>query len=69
MGLTKLQIFLSAAWQQATALYELLTNHCVGMALARHAEDKEAVFLPAEQSQAIRLYARSGDVALSRQQF
>ncbi|MCZ7859033.1 type VI secretion system baseplate subunit TssF [Agrobacterium salinitolerans] len=47
MGLTKLQVFLSAAWQQATALYELLTNHCVGMALARHAEDKEAIFLPA----------------------
>ena len=47
MGLAKLQLFISSAWQQATALYELLANNCVGMALARHAEDPQAVFLPA----------------------
>ena len=47
MGLAKLQLFSSSAWQQATALYELLANNCVGMALARHADDPHAVFLPA----------------------
>ncbi|MDQ1184586.1 type VI secretion system baseplate subunit TssF [Agrobacterium larrymoorei] len=47
MGLAKLQLFISSAWQQATALYELLANNCVGMALARHADDPQAVFLPA----------------------
>jgi len=47
MGLAKLQLFISSAWQQATALYELLANNCVGMALARHADDPLAVFLPA----------------------
>ncbi len=47
MGLKTLQIFISSAWQQATALYELLANHCVGMALAQHSEDRNAVFLPA----------------------
>ncbi|GAK69837.1 type VI secretion system baseplate subunit TssF [Agrobacterium rubi] len=47
MGLSSLQIFISTAWQQATALYELLANHCVGLALAQHSEDKNAVFLPA----------------------
>lgn len=46
MGLKGLQLFISSAWQQATALHELLANHCVGMALARHAEDPQAVFLP-----------------------
>lgn len=46
MGLKGLQLFISSAWQQATALNELLANHCVGMALARHAEDPQAVFLP-----------------------
>ncbi len=47
MGLAKLQLFISSAWQQATALYELLANNCVGLALARHADDPQAVFLPA----------------------
>ncbi|MDR6099865.1 type VI secretion system protein ImpG [Agrobacterium larrymoorei] len=47
VGLAKLQLFISSAWQQATALYELLANNCVGMALARHADDPQAVFLPA----------------------
>jgi len=49
MGLAKLQLFISSAWQQATALYELLANNCVGMALARHADDPQAVFLPANK--------------------
>ncbi len=47
MGLARLQLFISSAWQQATALYELLANNCVGMALARYADDPQAVFLPA----------------------
>ncbi|UHS59434.1 type VI secretion system baseplate subunit TssF [Agrobacterium vaccinii] len=47
IGLKSLQIFISSAWQQATALYELLANHCVGLALAQHSEDRNAVFLPA----------------------
>ncbi|MDQ0454590.1 type VI secretion system baseplate subunit TssF [Rhizobium paknamense] len=47
IGLGKLSLFIASPWQQATALFELLANHCLGMALARHAEDREAVFLPA----------------------
>ncbi|NTJ44602.1 type VI secretion system baseplate subunit TssF [Agrobacterium larrymoorei] len=47
MGLKSLDVFISSAWQQATALYELLANHCVGISLAQHSEDRNAVFLPA----------------------
>lgn len=45
MGLNSLQVFISSAWQQATALHELLTNHCIGISLAQHSEDRNAVFL------------------------
>ncbi|MBP1853449.1 type VI secretion system baseplate subunit TssF [Rhizobium halophytocola] len=47
IGLKSLKFFIGSSWQQATALHELLTNHCVGLALARHAQDANAVFLPA----------------------
>ncbi|MUO79095.1 type VI secretion system baseplate subunit TssF [Agrobacterium vitis] len=48
LGVNRLTFFIASAWAQAAALFELLANHCIGMALARHSEDRNAVFLPAE---------------------
>ncbi|MCF1472626.1 type VI secretion system baseplate subunit TssF [Agrobacterium vitis] len=48
LGVKRLTFFIASAWAQAAALFELLANHCIGMALARHSEDRNAVFLPAE---------------------
>ncbi|WP_337270443.1 type VI secretion system baseplate subunit TssF [Oryzifoliimicrobium ureilyticus] len=47
IGIDRLQLFINSAWQQSTALYELLANHCVGIGVARYAEDPDVVFLPA----------------------
>ncbi|TWD46103.1 type VI secretion system protein ImpG [Agrobacterium vitis] len=47
MGIKRMTLFVASAWQQATGLYELLANQCMGIALARHADDRNAVFLPA----------------------
>ncbi|MCF1432257.1 type VI secretion system baseplate subunit TssF [Agrobacterium vitis] len=48
LGVKRLTFFIASAWAQAAALFELLANHCIGMALARHSEDRNAVFLAAE---------------------
>ncbi|MGV2129174.1 type VI secretion system baseplate subunit TssF [Agrobacterium vitis] len=48
LGVKRLTFFIASAWAQAATLFELLANHCIGMALARHSEDRNAVFLPAE---------------------
>ena len=46
VGLKRLQFYLTAPWRQASALHELLANHTLGIALARHADDEKAIFLP-----------------------
>lgn len=48
VGLSSLRLHLASPWRQASALHELLANHTIGIALARHAEDPDAVFLPRE---------------------
>jgi type VI secretion system protein ImpG len=49
IGLSRLRFHIPSPWRQAGMLYELLVNHKVGIALARHADDREAIFLPAER--------------------
>ncbi|MEO3999648.1 type VI secretion system baseplate subunit TssF [Mesorhizobium sp. CAU 1732] len=44
-GLRSLRFHLASGWREASALYELLANHTIGIALARHADDPDAVFL------------------------
>ncbi|MEL4376005.1 type VI secretion system baseplate subunit TssF [Brucella cytisi] len=46
LGLKRLRLFLAAPWRQATGLYELLCNHTLGIAVARHSSDLDARFLP-----------------------
>lgn len=46
-GVGRLRLQISSPWQQAVALYELLANNTLGIALARHADDPAPVFLPA----------------------
>ena len=48
IGLKRLRFYLSAPWRQACSLYELLVNHTVGIALARHSSDTAPVFLRAD---------------------
>lgn len=48
MGLKRLRFHLASQWRQASALYELLANHTIGVAIARHPDDKAAMFLPRE---------------------
>lgn len=48
IGLETLRLHLASHWRQASALYELLSNHTIGIALARHSDDERAVFLPRE---------------------
>jgi type VI secretion system protein ImpG len=45
LGIDRLRFFLRAPWRQAVALYELLLNRTVGIALADHAEDAAPIFL------------------------
>lgn len=47
MGIKRLSLSIASVWQQATGIFELLANQCLGIAFARHAEDRNAVFLPA----------------------
>ncbi|WP_128293162.1 type VI secretion system baseplate subunit TssF [Afifella aestuarii] len=47
LGLDRLRLFLAAPWRQASALAELLMNHTLGIALARHSGDTEPIRLPA----------------------
>ncbi|TCN33809.1 type VI secretion system baseplate subunit TssF [Sinorhizobium americanum] len=46
IGLTTLRLHIACPWQQAVSLYELLVNHTLGIALARHADDTAPLFLP-----------------------
>lgn len=45
LGVDRLRFFLRAPWRQAVALYELLLNRTVGVALADHVEDAAPIFL------------------------
>jgi type VI secretion system protein ImpG len=47
IGLKSLRLYIASPWQQAVSLYELMANHTLGMALARHADDTAPLFLPA----------------------
>jgi type VI secretion system protein ImpG len=47
LGLTSLRFQIMAPWREATALHELVLNHTLSVALARHANDPNPVFLPA----------------------
>lgn len=49
LGLRRLRVHIPTAWQQAVAIFELLANHTLGIALAKHADDREAIFLPADR--------------------
>lgn len=49
IGLSRLRFYIPSPWRQASMLYELLVNHRVGIALARHTDDREAVFLAADR--------------------
>lgn len=53
LGLKRLRFYISAPWRQATALYELLLNKTLGLALARHPDDDKPIFLPKEQLKAV----------------
>ncbi len=46
LSLRRLRLHIPSPWQQAVSIYELLANHTLGMALARHADDRDAIFLP-----------------------
>jgi type VI secretion system protein ImpG len=47
MGIKKINLFIASVWQQATGLFELLANQSIGIAMARHADDRNPIFLPA----------------------
>ncbi|CDZ51780.1 type VI secretion system baseplate subunit TssF [Neorhizobium galegae] len=47
IGITRLRLHIPSPWRQAVAIHELLANHTLGLALARHADDREPVFLSA----------------------
>ncbi|MHC2219992.1 type VI secretion system baseplate subunit TssF [Rhizobium leguminosarum] len=47
LGMSRLRLHIPSPWQQAVAIYELLANHTLGIALAKHADDRSPVFLPA----------------------
>lgn len=49
IGLKRLRFHIPTPWRQAIALYELLANHTLGIALARHADDENPIFLPASK--------------------
>ncbi|RWX81498.1 type VI secretion system baseplate subunit TssF [Neorhizobium lilium] len=46
LGVTRIRLHIPSPWQQAVAIHELLANHTLGIALARHADDRDPVFLP-----------------------
>ncbi|MFD1745007.1 type VI secretion system baseplate subunit TssF [Rhizobium helianthi] len=45
IGLSKLRLHLAAPWQQAIQIHEVLCNHTVGIALARHSGDLQPISL------------------------
>jgi type VI secretion system protein ImpG len=47
LGVGTLRLHVPSPWQQAVAIHELLANHTLGIALAKHADDRNAIFLPA----------------------
>lgn len=47
LGIDRLRLHIPSAWSQAVSIYELLANHTLGIALARHGDDRQPVFLPA----------------------
>ncbi|MCJ8510232.1 type VI secretion system baseplate subunit TssF [Rhizobium lemnae] len=47
LGITKLRFHIASPWQQAIQLHELLCNHTVGLALARHPGDLHPQILSA----------------------
>ncbi|MGK6316966.1 type VI secretion system baseplate subunit TssF [Neorhizobium sp. DT-125] len=47
LGVRRIRLHIPSPWQQAVAVYELLANHTLGIALAKHADDRAPVFLPA----------------------
>lgn len=49
VGLTHLRLCLTAPWQQAVGMHELLVNHVAGLAFARHADDRTAIFMPSSK--------------------
>ena len=53
LGLQSLRFQIIAPWREATALHELVLNHTCGVALARHANDLNAVFLPVSALQPV----------------
>ncbi|TIX90147.1 type VI secretion system baseplate subunit TssF [Rhizobium sp. P44RR-XXIV] len=53
IGLDRLRLHIASSWQQAVAIHELLANHTLGIALARHADDRAPVMLPAKALQPI----------------
>jgi len=46
LRMKRLRLHIPSAWQQAVAIYELLVNQSLGIALAKHADDDQAIFLP-----------------------
>nr|USU33122.1 type VI secretion system baseplate subunit TssF [Methylobacterium sp. OTU13CASTA1] len=53
LGVDRLRFYLRAPWQPAVALYELLLNDCLEIALADHAEDGGAVFIGPDAIRAV----------------
>lgn len=60
MGLKRLRFHLQAPWRDAVALHELVLNHTIGIAVARHADDLEPLFLPRSKLRAIGFDAAEG---------
>ena len=53
LGLYRLRLFLAGSWRQASGLAELLLNHTLGIALARHSNDPDPIMLPASCLKAV----------------
>ncbi len=47
LKLKRLPFHIEAPFREASRLHELILNHTLGIALARHADDREPLFLPA----------------------
>ncbi|MCL2714034.1 MAG: type VI secretion system baseplate subunit TssF [Alphaproteobacteria bacterium] len=60
LGLSSLRFQITAPWREATALHELILNHVLGVALARHASDTSALFLPAAALRPVGFAAEEG---------
>ncbi|GHC69522.1 type VI secretion system baseplate subunit TssF [Limoniibacter endophyticus] len=47
LKISKLRLHIGSNWPQAIALHTLLCNHTLGIGLAKHSDDPDAIFLPA----------------------